>query len=138
MRMRFVPVRGCHLMGVETRVSGPLFNGQAAAALRGILDEARREVGDYGVELVRGIISGSVRESRGFYASQITSNLIGDRVVIDDRDVVYGPWLEGVSRRNASTRFSGHAQFRRAHQRLDREASKIVDRAVSRNIGRLG
>ena len=47
---------------------------------------------------------------------QVTNQRQGDVQIIHDRRIVYGPWLEGVSRRNQTTRFKGYHSFRRATQ----------------------
>jgi len=37
---------------------------------------------------------------------------------ISDNGVIYGPWLEGVGSRNATTRFKGYANYRRNVQQI--------------------
>lgn len=45
---------------------------------------------------------------------------------IDDGGVVYGPWLEGVGRRNRTTRFKGYASFRRTGQWLNKQIPRVA------------
>lgn len=45
---------------------------------------------------------------------------------------VYGPWLEGVSPRNFTTRFRGYNSFRRTSQWLERQAKKVLQSHVVR------
>jgi hypothetical protein len=39
--------------------------------------------------------------------------------VLTDGGVIYGPWLEGTSSRNMTTRFKGYASFRKVAKWLD-------------------
>jgi hypothetical protein len=41
---------------------------------------------------------------------------------------VYGPWLEGVGSRNATTRFKGYRAFRKAANALERHIEDLGDR----------
>ena len=59
-----------------------------------------------------------------------------DDLVVHDRGIIYGPWLEGVSHRNQTTRFKGYSSFRRATQEMQRHrapqlAQQVVDRYVA-------
>ena len=58
-------------------------------------------------------------------------------VVVHDRRIIYGPWLEGVGSRNATTRFKGYSSFRRAFQELERQAPRLVEQDVRRLIAKL-
>jgi hypothetical protein len=52
---------------------------------------------------------------------------------IHDSGVVYGPWLEGTSRRNNTTRFKGYRSFRNTKSWLDRtQTPKILQKHMSR------
>jgi len=49
--------------------------------------------------------------------------------------VLYGPWLEGTSTKNATTRFKGYKLFRLTRNKLRKEVSGLIqsdfDRAVA-------
>jgi len=52
---------------------------------------------------------------------------------IHDSGVVYGPWLEGTSRRNNTTRFKGYRSFRNTKSWLDRtQTPKILQKHMAR------
>jgi hypothetical protein len=72
--------------------------------------------------------------STGHYASRVRSTpRTGLRVRITDGGVEYGPWLEGTSSRNQSTRFKGYHVFRKTVQWLQRtRVKKIMEREVGR------
>jgi hypothetical protein len=52
--------------------------------------------------------------------------------------VVYGPWLEGTSERNRSTRFKGYRLWRKTAQRLQDDAPKIAEAKLPDLANRLG
>lgn len=123
---------------VTVRLSGPILDGQAADAVRGFLDDATREVGrvgadDVGLQLIR-----VLKNPTGFYESNIRWERAQDDMVVHDNKVVYGPWLEGVSSRNQTTRFRGYHTFRLVAQALRRKAPQIAERVLRRYMGRLG
>lgn len=133
-------------------VSGPLFDGQAEAALRRGIDEIRRRLAAEGEKLAAAAFAESIRNDHGKFTSHFTSTsrsrtyttqsgtrsysmaVVADRasetVVVNDL-VTYGAWLEGVGSRNASTRFKGYHGFRRAAQQLDRSAYAIADEVLT-------
>ena len=45
---------------------------------------------------------------------------------IHDSGVVYGPWLEGTSSRNQTTRFKGYSSFRKVKQWLEKGIAPSV------------
>lgn len=57
--------------------------------------------------------------------------------LIHDSNVIYGPWLEGTSSRNETTRFKGYSMFRRATQQLNREKGNIVEKNVASAVRKL-
>ena len=59
--------------------------------------------------------------STGNYRRNVSGRVQGSKGVIDDGNVVYGPWLEGTSSRNATTPFKGYASFRKTSDWLQKE-----------------
>lgn len=118
-------------------MSGPLFDGRAARVTHAMAEEIGDDVADQGVNDVRQIVAGSARRRTGNYERHVrTDRSAGDRTVTDGR-IVYGPWLEGISRRNQSTRFKGFMAFRRTAQALQAKAVRIAEPVVRRRIGGL-
>ena len=69
----------------------------------------------------------------GFYRNLIFGVLQDSRHgLIHDSNVIYGPWLEGTSSRNQTTRFKGYSMFRRTTQQLNREKGRIVNGHIAR------
>jgi len=46
-------------------------------------------------------------------------------------NVVYGPWLEGDSARNATSRFKGYQSFRKVGQELEKDAEPVISRHLN-------
>ena len=119
-------------------ISGPFFTQDVHGAVRDAVHEVVREVSEYGAEAVKdqlypghGVLSGKFRSS---ISGQVTQSRHG---LVFARDAIKGPWLEGTSRRNQTTRFKGYAMFRRGRDRADREAQKIADKIINQLMRKL-
>jgi hypothetical protein len=120
-------------LSVDVDTSGPLFRGRyaqarAAAACRRIGEE----VADRGLSNVQRNLDTSIRNPTPYYETQITVQNLGDRWVVHDRGIVYGPWLEGTGSRNRTTRFKGYHSFARATAELHGQAQFIADHVIVR------
>jgi hypothetical protein len=120
-------------------VSGPIFDGRAEAAVRAWLDDAKQQVADMGVKELDAITMDRSGRGTGRYQSTITTRAAsyGD-VVIYARDYWPGPWLEGTTKRNASTRFKGYHLWRRTRIKLARKSADIARDTLRKYIGRMG
>lgn len=59
----------------------------------------------------------SIRHPTPYYETQLVNQTVQPTLhKVHDRGVVYGPWLEGTSSRNRTTRFKGYSSLRRARQ----------------------
>ena len=116
---------------------GPLFSGQASAAVTAFLNEATTSVADEGVNMVHAQLGSVLRHPTGYYESRIVTDRATDGSTVTDSGVIYGPWLEGVSSRNQSTRFKGYATFRRITQKLQDKAGPIANETLRRFISRM-
>lgn len=112
--------------------TGPLFNGSIHSHMKRGLRAIEDEIGEKGVELIRQRLDEVLVNPTGYYSSRVTSERRKDQVVLTDSDVVYGPWLEGVSERNTTTKFKGYHTFERSMKELDAKVPEIVDRALER------
>lgn len=125
---------------VDIRITGPLFR---AAQRVGVVNEFLRDaVDDVTAQLysdVMGNLNRSIRHPTPYYETQITNQRLSPQVRrVHDRGIVYGPWLEGTSERNRTTRFRGYASFRRARQSVQARVPQLVDHALRRCVARLG
>lgn len=138
-------------INVKTMLRGPLFGGGAEAVIKAAAEGTVRELTDMGAsrldEMLRPRPAGvflSVQEARkgqastGNYRRNIhheVKSLLGR---IDDSKVIYGPWLEGTSSRNQTTRFKGYSSFRRTAQWLGERADEVVRAHVHKAMDSLG
>ena len=77
------------------------------------------------------------KASTGNYRRNVNGIVRDLNGLITDGGVVYGPWLEGVGSRNASTRFKGYAAFRRTGQWLEQQVPKVIRIRVDRMVAKL-
>lgn len=122
---------------ITITVSGPFFATAPAAVIAAMVREMQYQVAAQVSADVHQNLDRSLQHPTPYYETQI---MIQDRVdtfVVHDRGIVYGPWLEGTSSRNRTTRFKGYASFRRATATGTQKAPAIVAKVASGFIGRL-
>lgn len=113
---------------------GPLFDGSFAREMERAMDEIKQEVGDETVLLIQDRLDQVLVNPTGFYRSNIRAYPRGLVVMVDDNNVIYGPWLEGVGSRNATTRFKGYHTFRTVLGEARRRTPKIADQVIGRYV----
>lgn len=121
----------------SVKISGPLLTGHDAMVIKSFLLEAEDEVAAQASAHVHQFLDGSIKHPTPYYETQITTQRLAGDAVVNDRGVVYGPWLEGTSRMNAATRFKGYHSFQRAGVATKKDVSRIVLAVMRRYIGRL-
>ena len=75
--------------------------------------------------------------TEGNYRRNISGKVRGLLGTIDDGKVVYGPWLEGTSNRNAATQFKGYAVFRKTKDWMQKQVGsqrKEFERQYARKL----
>lgn len=122
---------------VEVTLTGPLLDGRAGPIVQAMGREMQTQIAAQGYADVMANLNASIRNPTPYYETQIVIQDRADDLVIHDRGVVYGPWLEGVSARNAATRFKGYANWRRAFQTLERKAPVLAERVLSNYLAKL-
>lgn len=118
-------------LSIRTRVSGPLFDHRAAAAMDDFADEIEDEGAEWALDHIQGTFHRKFKNPTGFYESNVRIHSSGyGREVWDGGQAgpVYGPWLEGVGSRNNTTRFKGYHAFRNAAVALEQHIDDIGDR----------
>jgi len=122
---------------IEIKLTGPIFDGRAVQAGHEVTQAIVDRVANYALEQVQHNLDGSLKNPTPYYETQINvAGYMTDRVV-NDRGVVYGPWLERGSSRRV-TRFKGYASFRRAAQVTRSRVRHIAGGVVSQYIRRMG
>ena len=83
-------------------------------------------IGEEAAKRVKKRLGLVLRNPTGYYKSKIKSDFRAGRVEVHDSGVIYGPWLEGISSRNAQTRFKGYRTFRKIAKRMENDADGIL------------
>lgn len=107
---------------VQIETHGPVLEGRAPEIVEGFLEDATWQVGMHGFAGVHGLLNERIKEPTPYYEAQVTQARGGEPaadyesdvppVVVHDRGVIYGWWLEGIGSRNAPvTRFKGYHAF---------------------------
>lgn len=117
---------------------GPLFTSVARREFDSYCRDARQNIAETGVSMIRQRLNQVLKHQTGHYVSSVRVERKDDRHEITDGGIVYGPWLEGVSERNRSTRFKGYRTFRETTQLIQMRAPEIAQRVLVRHIGRIG
>lgn len=125
-------------MSDDVNTSGPIFNGQAALAVKAYAEQAAREVAQEGQREVRSRLGTVLQHPTGRYQSGVRVESSGSSMYeVNDSGIIYGPWLEGTGSRNRTTRFKGYASFRIARQQLGARADGIAERVLPPYLGRM-
>ncbi len=83
-------------------------------------------------------LNASIRHPTPYYETQLAIHRVSPTMAgVTDRGVVYGPWLEGTSSRNRTTRFRGYSALRRARQRTVARVPQLVAAAQARLVAAL-
>lgn len=119
-------------------MTGPLFDGRAEPLVEHFLTDTEEDIAQEGENRVHARLGQVLRHPTGHYESRVqTDRSVGD-ISITDSGIVYGPWLEGVSRRNQTTSFKGYHTFRIVGQQLDADAGRMLQQRMPRLIQELG
>lgn len=130
-------------MGVDVtvRMRGPVVWDMSEAEIVRELDDITQDAAGAVAAQVYGRIGqnmkGSFKHPTGYYQSRVIKEKRPHAWAVTDKGVIYGPWLEGVGRRNRTTRFKGYASFRRGMQQVSRQVPRIAGPVVDRGLDRL-
>ena len=124
---------------VDVKVTGPLFLPGVQQKVEEAVNDAVGDLVSEGERQVKLQLTPGHGLESGHYARSIHGEVTGSmHGIISDSNVVYGPWLEGVSSMNDRTRFKGYAMFRNAFQQLERIAGDILNKRMAQLVQRLG
>lgn len=120
-----------------TRITGPLFDGRAIRAADGLSVGIEDRAGQLIVNDVKAVLDVSVQNPTGNYERHIRTERQQNDLSVNDSGIIYGPWLEGISSRNVSTRFKGYAAFRKAFQSSQAKVMPIADGLLGTYMGKM-
>lgn len=120
------------------RLSGPVFDGRADTMVDRMLEDCKDEVASYAEYLWQMKLDQSLKHPTGRYQSRINVARRDLNRIVNDRQSVYGPWLEGTGSRNApKTRFAGYWSARKAVSALIPKVRQITQPAVDAALERI-
>lgn len=119
-------------------VGGPIADGSAQQALIQWLDASKKDVADLAVDQLRSTKMDKTGRGTGHYQSEIKQSVLTFNDILIDDPVIYGPWLEGTSQRNDSTRFKGYHLWRQTSQKIAQQAGDIAQKKLDTFKGRMG
>lgn len=127
---------------VTITMTGPLFDGRARVITQSFITSLADDLGGLALQNVQQNLDRSIRHPTPYYETQINMKKEGSSTfqtrIVNDRGVIYGPWLEGTGSRNARTRFKGYASFRRAAQDTKAKANQLCARSARTWAQKLG
>lgn len=107
---------------------GPLFNGRAIKIFNDFARDAEKDIAKDTLRDIKRRFHVHFRHPTGRYESNVHISSAGSGTEINDRGIVYGPWLEGISKKNRTTRFRGYHSFEDAAAQADNNADEIAER----------
>lgn len=123
-------------MIMQADVTGLTATGRADPVLARAARAAEDATVRYALDEVHAELEIVLQHPSGYYQSHVRADYGRRPPSVHDDRVVYGPWLEGVGSRNATTRFKGYETFRRVAQRVQgdvvRVTAPVLDDAVQR------
>jgi hypothetical protein len=128
---------------VKIVLTGPLFDGQAAAAAAEFTDSLAGEVAEIGRDWVRLDTERMTRSGSDTGAAAEGVELVGGNgaytIKGGIREGRYAwPWLEGTSKRNQSTGFGGYHTFRRTALRMRKQVTPFAQQRLEEYLLRMG
>ena len=127
----------------RVKLYGPLFDGTADEDARKLVSSLARELAEIGRDWVKLDTHRMTRSGSDTGAAAGGVEMSGaDGVYVIKGGIRAGeyawPWLEGTSKRNATTGFKGYSTFRRTRLRLRRQATPFLQAKVDAFIAEIG
>ncbi len=136
-------------VNTSIKLSGPIFDANqqfiddaAEAAVQELMEDGESRLDEILRPRPSGVFLSVARAQKGKasvgdYRRGVSGVRRRLHALITDGGKIYGPWLEGISQRNQTTRFKGYASFRKVKDWLQKRAKKTFQRHVARAVRRL-
>jgi len=119
-------------------VSGPIFNHLADHEAAQLTADVNQQVSQQAYANWMGFLDSSIRHPTPYYETQVNIHEENPtHRVVNDRGIIYGPWLEGVGSRNKSTRFKGYFSLRRAVSATTARIPALIERVARPFVERM-
>ncbi len=108
-------------------LSGPFFSPYADMLVESGVRKMQDTIGQVTYDRVMLLLKANIKKPTPYYWTQVQHQKRADSNRVTDRGVIYGPWLEGTSRRNQETRFKGYSSFRRATASMKQRSVDLAE-----------
>ncbi len=133
---------------IHVTMRGPVFESSRHAIMAEMMHDAIGAIVDEGERIVVKGLDVAIYDHGGAHPNRYHPTGHARRMVAGDvtdsqhgvihwNNLIYGPWLEGTSSRNDSTRFKGYAVFRQATDQLQSKALDIAREYAAKAVARL-
>jgi hypothetical protein len=124
---------------VAADARGIVLEGKGGPIMRKFFDDAKTLVAKSGEDELRQRATSAPKHPKGRFAGAIVTKDFakGRTVMADYPQTLYGPWLEGTSTRNTSTRFKGYRMFKLTRGRLRKQVGPLVQDLFERAVAKL-
>lgn len=127
---------------LDCRVEGPIGDGRAGEASAEWARSTTQALADKGVEILGAWPMDKSGRSRGNFRSELHERRKSDTLVsvpgMRVPGVTWGPWLEGTSERNRSTKFKGYHLFEETAKQLDELAPSVAQEQLDKVLPQMG
>lgn len=122
-------------VNIKIKQKGLIFSkSKTKAAAARMVIQINEVLAQEGVNRVQARLGNVLKNPTGHYKSNIQVLRRSTYRGITDSGVPYGGWLEGVDRRNKTTRFKGYQTFRIVQSSLNQDKEKIAQPYVDQFI----
>jgi hypothetical protein len=126
------------MIRITVDAHGPLLDGRAEGIVEDLAADVVDTVADVAEEHAVHLMHIYFRDPTPYYWTRVTTaHPAYLTAIVHDTGIVYGPWLEGVGSRNATSRFKGYRHWRQTRQAIDGMVPTIVEPVVSHHLLRL-
>lgn len=124
---------------VAADVRGIVLEGKGGPIMREFFDKAKTLVAKTGEDELRQRAKTAPKHPKGRFAGAIVTKDFakGRTIMADYPQTLYGPWLEGTSTRNTSTRFKGYRMFKLTRGRLRKNVGPLVQELFNEAVNKL-
>ncbi len=128
---------------VDVLVRGVVLEGKGGPVMRQFYDDAKKKVSKAGEDEIRLRVTRRAKHPTGkpgghFAAGIVTKDYAKGRTITAEYpQILRGPWLEGTSTRNTSTRFKGWKMFRLTAGRLRKQVGPLVQDLFRQAVAKL-
>lgn len=120
---------------VTVTLRGPFFTSfRRNAIMRGFLTESVAKVTEMTNAELHAQMDAKFKHPTGYFASRVLVTPASTLSNVIDDPVIYGPWLEGGTKRNQSTRFKGYKIWKQTRQKMRKLATPVAQQILDRWI----